>query len=135
MGEPLEYPLRVRYIECDVQGIVFNSHFLAYFDLSMTELFRAAFGTYKQAMERGLDVVVVEANVRYIGPARFEDELQMAVSIVRLGNTSMETLHQARRDDELLVEGRVWHVSVDAETMVKRPIPDGVREALAPWIV
>ena len=42
---PLACKLRVRFGECDPQGVVFNAHFLAYFDIGMTELFRAAFGT------------------------------------------------------------------------------------------
>jgi acyl-CoA thioester hydrolase len=135
MGEPLEYPLRVRYVECDAQGIVFNSHYLAYFDLSITELWRAAFGSYRSVLERGWDVLVAEANVRYLSPARFEDELQMAVSVVRLGNTSMETVHHVRRGDQLLAEGKIWHVWVDVPAYTKIPIPVPIREGLAPWTV
>src|SRR5205807_350743 len=47
MGEPFEHKLRVRYVECDPQGVVFNSHYLAYFDINITELWRTAFGGYR----------------------------------------------------------------------------------------
>ena len=47
MGEPFTHHLRVRYAECDAQGVVFNAHYLAYFDTSLTELWRAAFGGYQ----------------------------------------------------------------------------------------
>ena len=50
---PLACKLRVRYGECDPQGVVFNAHFLAYFDVGITELFRAAFGSYKAMVDRG----------------------------------------------------------------------------------
>ncbi len=44
---------------------MFNAHYLAYFDISMTELWRAAFGSYKAMMERGFDLVVAEAQIRF----------------------------------------------------------------------
>ncbi len=59
------YPLRVRYAECDPQGVVFNSHYLAYFDIDMTELWRAAFGGYGVMIDRGIDLVVAEAQLRF----------------------------------------------------------------------
>jgi acyl-CoA thioester hydrolase len=135
MGEPLEYPLRVRYGECDVQGVVFNSHYLAYFDVSITELWRSAFGSYQSALDRGWDVMVAEASVRYLSPARFDDELRMAVSIDRMGTTSLVTRHRVWRGEELLVEGTLRHVWVDTATYTKEPIPASAREALEPWTV
>jgi acyl-CoA thioester hydrolase len=135
MGEPLEYSLRVRYGECDLQGVVFNSHYLAYFDVSITELWRAAFGSYRSALDSGWDVMVAEANVRYLSPARFEDELRMAVSIDRMGTTSLVTRHRVWRGQELLVEGTIRHVCVDTSTYEKAPIPVSVREVLARWVV
>jgi acyl-CoA thioester hydrolase len=133
MGEPLEYPLRVRYGECDAQGVVFNSHYLAYFDISITELWRAAFGSYQSALDRGWDVMVAEANVRYLSPARFDDELRMSISVGKLGTTSLHTHHRVCRGEDLLVEGTIRHVWVDAKTYVKTPIPAPARDALSPW--
>src|SRR5258707_8328848 len=105
MGEPFGYPLRVRYSECDMQGVVFNGHYLAYFDVSMTELWRAAFGSYHAMIERGVDLVVAEARVRYHGPARFDDMLRMEIGVAALGTTSVTTAHGVQRDGELLVGG------------------------------
>src|ERR1700722_9696356 len=112
MGKPLEYSLRVRFGECDPQGVVFNSHYLAWFDISITELFRAAFGSYQSMLDRGWDVMVAEANVRFLSAARFEDELRMTVSVGRLGTTSLPTHHRVWRGEELLVEGALRHVWV-----------------------
>ena len=64
MAEPFTHRLRVRYAECDVQGVVFNSHYLAYFDIAITELWRAALGGYEAMLDRGLDIVVAEAHLR-----------------------------------------------------------------------
>src|SRR5438477_11392367 len=71
VAAPLAYKLRVRYGECDPQGVVFNAHFLAYFDIGITELCRAAFGSYQAMVDRGVDMVVAEAGLRYHRPAHF----------------------------------------------------------------
>src|SRR5580698_615186 len=135
MGEPLEFPLRVRFGECDPQGVVFNAHYLAWFDISITELFRAAFGSYQSVLDRGWDVMVAEANLRYLSPARSDDEVRMAISVRHLGTTSVHTHHRVSRGEQLLVDGSLRHVWVDTETYRKSPIPDSAREALAPWTV
>ena len=57
--------LRVRYVECDAQGVVFNAHYLAYFDIGITELWREALGSYQDMLDAGVDVVVAEAGVRF----------------------------------------------------------------------
>src|SRR3954451_3286184 len=85
---PLTYKLRVRFGECDPQGVVFNANYLAYLDIGMTELFRAAFGTlggYQAIVDRsGAEFVVAEAELRYHRPARFDDELILEIAITRL---------------------------------------------------
>jgi acyl-CoA thioester hydrolase len=133
-GGVFTYRLRVRYAECDMQGHVFNAHYLAYFDLTLTELWRAAIGHYGLMAERGVDLVVGESNVRYHGAARFDEEVDVTASIERLGTTGITTRFQVLRDGALLVDGTLRHVCVDAVTLVKTPIPDWLRDALAPWV-
>lgn len=123
-------PLRVRYAECDAQGIVFNAHYLAWFDLGITELWREALGSYQDLVARGVDVVVAEAGVRYRAPARFDDLVDLEVTVAALGTTAMTTAYAVRRDAELLAEGEVRHVFVDTSTWAKTPAPDDVRRAL-----
>ena len=55
MAGPLRHKLRPRYAECDVQGVVFNSHYLVYFDTSITELWRSGVGGYGVMLDRGLE--------------------------------------------------------------------------------
>jgi acyl-CoA thioester hydrolase len=135
MGEPYEFPLRVRYGECDVQGIVFNPNYLAYFDISMTELWREAFGGYQAMLDQGIDMVLAEAQLRYLGSARFDDELKMGVSVTRLGTTSVITRHHAWRGLDLLVEGTLRHVFVDRQELEKTAIPAWLSDGLVPWVV
>jgi acyl-CoA thioester hydrolase len=135
LGDPFVHGLRVRYAECDFQGVVFNAHYLAYFDLSITELWRAAFGSYQAMLDQGLDIVVAEAQVRFRAPARFDDELALEVTVAHLGTTSVVTEHLVRRAEQEVVRGSLRHVFVDRRTLSKTPIPDWVRSGLAPWTV
>ena len=130
---PFSHPLRVRYAECDPQQIVFNANYFAYFDIAMTELWRAAAGSYGAMLEQGIDMVVAEASARFLGAARFDDELALEVLITRLGTTACTTRHRVLRGEEGLVEGEMRHVFVDRESLQKTPIPDWLREALGPW--
>ncbi len=130
---PFVHPLRVRYAECDPQQIVFNANYFAYFDVAMTELWRAAVGRYAAMLERGIDMVVAEASARFLLAARFDDELELEVSIARLGRTACTTRHRVLREEEVLVEGEMRHVFVDAASFQKMTIPEWLREALSPW--
>jgi acyl-CoA thioester hydrolase len=133
VAEPLRHALRVRYAECDAQGVVFNAHYLAYFDIGITELWRAAFGGYQAMLDSGVDIVVAEAQLRFRAPARFDELVTLEVSVARLGTTSMVTEHVILRDEQPLVHGSLRHVFVDRAALAKTPIPDWVREGLAPW--
>ena len=135
MSGPLRHPLRVRYGECDPQGVVFNAHYLAWFDIALTELWRAALGSYDAMVKRGVDVVVAEATVRYLRPARFDDELDLCISISHLGTSSIVSDHEILRDGEAITRGQTRHVCVLADALIKAPIPDWLRESLQPWTV
>jgi acyl-CoA thioester hydrolase len=124
------YELRVRYGECDPQGIVFNANYLLYFDVAFTEFWRARVGTWQEMVDGGVDAVVAEANVRFLAPARFDDMLALAVVTDELGTTSTTTRIDVRRDGELLVEGRLRHVFVDTGTWAKTPMPEAIRAKL-----
>jgi acyl-CoA thioester hydrolase len=135
VGQPLTHQLRVRYAECDLQGVVFNAHYLVYFDTSLAAMWREAFGGYPAILEQGLDVVVAEAQLRFRAPARFDEELTLEMSVTRLGETSITSAHRIARGDDLIVEGVLRHVLVDLATLTKTPIPDWMRERLARWTV
>jgi acyl-CoA thioester hydrolase len=130
VGRSHTHQLRVRYGECDPQGVVFNAHYFAYFDIALTELWREAVGSYAAMMDQGVDLQVVEATARYKAPARFDDLVDVTIEVTKLGTTSMVTRLAIRRGDALLVEGELAHVFVDRETLTKLPIPDGIRAAL-----
>jgi acyl-CoA thioester hydrolase len=133
MARPFRHPLRVRYHECDAQGVVFNANYVTYFDVAMTELWREAFGSYQVMLDRGLDMVVAEVTVRFRAPARFDDEVEVLVAVAHIGTTSMGMALEVRRagGGELFAEGELRYVLVSHGTHAKTPVPDDMRAALA----
>lgn len=135
MSAAFDHELRVRYGECDPQNIVFNANYFLYFDVAFTELWRAAIGPWGEMVERGIDAVVAEANARFRAPARFDDVLTLRSQVTRLGTTSVTTRIDVLRGEDLLVEGRLQHVCVDARTWKKTDLPDWVRAGLRRYAV
>ncbi len=130
MPAPFVHRLRVRYGECDPQGIVFNANYLLYFDVAFTEMWRAAVGPWSEMVERGIDAVVAEANLSFRAPARFDDELDLQLQIARLGETAITTEIEVLRERELLLAGRLRHVCVSTDSWSKTELPDWIRSGL-----
>ena len=133
MPEPFRHRIRVRFNECDGQGVVFYANYLMYFDVAMTELWREAFaGGYAGMVAAGTDAMVAEANIRYRASARFDDELDLVARVTRIGTTSSVTRLTAERaeDGTVLAEAELRHVFIDAKTLEKREIPDRVRAGM-----
>jgi acyl-CoA thioester hydrolase len=131
---PFVHQLRVRYHECDAQGIVFNANHFAYFDITLTELWRAAFGSYDAMVAAGSDVIVADAQATFHLSPRFDDLLDIEMTIEKLGTTSMVSRFEEKRNGELLVTGRMVHVFITPGANTKQQIPDGVRAKLAPYV-
>ncbi len=117
MAAPFVHELRVRYGECDPQGIVFNANYLLYFDVAFTELWREAVGPWQEMVERGIDAVVAHAEIDFRAPARYDDVLSLTAQVVRLGRTAITTEIDVMRGSELLVAMRLRHVCVSTETL------------------
>ncbi|MEA2402868.1 MAG: acyl-CoA thioester hydrolase [Thermoleophilaceae bacterium] len=133
MAEPFRHHLRVRWSECDPQGVVFYPQYLAYLDHAVTELWRAAVGLYTEMIpEHGVDMVVAEAGMRYRDSARFDDDLEIAATVTRLGSTSFTTAFTIARlpDGALLTEGELRHVFVGPADRRKCEMPAAIRAGL-----
>ena len=82
-------PLRVRWAEVDMQGVVFNGHYLTYADVCVTEYWRAIGVPYPSGFaDLGIDAFVRKATVEYHAPARYDDELLLCGRMARLGRSS-----------------------------------------------
>ena len=132
MTRPFRYYLRVRYIECDAQKVVFNSRYSEYVDVSINEFLRAT-GMLPDFVDGHLDFQLVKQTIEWKAPARFDQVLELSISPVRLGNTSftLTTLFRVAGEDRVLVSVETIYVLVDAATLTKLSLPDTVRAALS----
>jgi acyl-CoA thioester hydrolase len=130
VSEPFRHRLRVRYNECDPQGVVFNANYLTYFDITMGELWREL-GGYQEMVDAGVDMVVAEATVRYFAPLRFDDEVEVVARVTRLGDTSMTTELVIDDGGEPAAEGELRHVFIETSGGSTAPIPDQIRDGLS----
>jgi acyl-CoA thioester hydrolase len=135
MAEEFAHELRVRYGECDPQGIVFNANYLLFFDVAFTEFWRVAVGPWQDMPARGVDAVVAHAELDFRAPARFDDSLSLPVRILKVGRTAITTEIDVMRGAELLVAMRARHVCVSTETWAKTDVPDWVREGLERFLL
>jgi len=123
--------LRVRWAEVDMQKIVFNGHYLMYFDTAVAGYWRALAMPYHQTMEalQG-DLYARKATVEYEDSARYDDVIEVGVRCARMGTSPVQFLGGVFRADELLVEGELIYVFADPHTQTSRPVPPALRELL-----
>jgi acyl-CoA thioester hydrolase len=129
---PFRYYLRVRYIECDAQKVVFNSRYGEYVDVSVNEFLRAI-GVLQQFTDGHLDFQLVKQTVEWKAPAHFDEVLELSIAATRLGNTSFTLATEFRRaggDGSVIVAAETVYVLVDGRTLSKMTLPDSLREAL-----
>ena len=123
--------LRVRWAEVDMQKIVFNAHYLMYFDTAIADYWRALALPYEAAMHllQG-DLYVKKATVEFHASARIDDQIDVAMKCSRVGNSSMLFTGAIFRGDELLITGELIYVFADPATQTAKPVPPALREIL-----
>lgn len=111
-------PLRVRWAEVDLQGVVFNGHYLTYADVCATEYWRAIGVPYPAGFKLlGVDSFVRKATVEFHAPARYDDDLLLCGRMARLGRSSAGfavAMFRAADTALALVEAELVYVCVDA---------------------
>ncbi|GAB7028981.1 thioesterase family protein [Streptomyces sp. NPDC021749] len=134
MTKLFTHRLRVRYSECDQQNVVFNGHYLFYYDVALNELWRDAAADYFSMVEGGTDLVVAESRIRYLQGARFDELLDIELPVTHLGTTSMIVCPTFKVGERLIAEGEVRHVFTDAVAGGKKEMPSTVRAAFQPYL-
>ena len=125
------HTLRVRWVEVDMQKIVFNGHYLMYFDTAIADYWRALGLPYEEAMQQlGGDLYVKKASVEYHGSARFDDRLDVALRCARIGNSSLTFSGAIFRDAALLVSCELIYVFADPVAQTSKPVPPALRALL-----
>jgi acyl-CoA thioester hydrolase len=123
---------RVIYADTDQMGFVYYGNYLRYFEIGRNEFLRQAGARYRAFEEtHQLMLPVVEANIRYRRPARYDDELAIHAAIPEVRGASARFVYEVRRlsDGEVLVDGFTIHACIDRQGRVAR-IPTELRAAL-----
>lgn len=121
------FSFRVRYSEVDAQGIVFNAHYLTYFDSAMTEYLRHIGHDYQKEVERSNeDFHTVKTLVEYIKPILFDQIIDVCIRVEKIGRSSLtfllEIYHQ--NEEDLLASGEVIWVNADQKTHKSTKLSD-----------
>ena len=118
----------VRYAECDMQGVVFNAHYLAWADEAMTAVMASLGTPYEGILARGLDTVVVASELAWTGPARWGDVVHVDGEVDRVGRTSFTVAFTVGVEDRVCCRVRTTYVLTDAGH-APTPVPDDLRSA------
>ncbi|MCC7366124.1 MAG: acyl-CoA thioesterase [Dehalococcoidia bacterium] len=121
------HSLRVRYGECDMQGVVFNANYLAYVDDAIDHWFHAVFGdNYVESF----DFMVKKMTLEWSSPARPGETVAIAMRVSRWGNTSFDIVTDLSVDGRDVMTATIVYVSVTPHTTTPAPVPERVREGL-----
>jgi YbgC/YbaW family acyl-CoA thioester hydrolase len=124
--------LRVRWAEVDMQKIVFNAHYLMYFDTAVADYWRALALPYESAMQRlDGDLFVRKASLEFHASARMDDLLDIGMRCQRVGTSSMVFQGALFRAGSLLVSCELVYVFADVATQRPSRVPDSLRALLS----
>ena len=128
-------PVVPRYAEVDQQGVVFNAHYLTWFDEACAGFLDHLGVTYPGLIDSGHDIQVVHSEIDFLAAVRWRDSVRVAVACQRIGSTSFTLdFTVLRQNDEIAeqtaVRGHNVYVVVSSEDWAKRAVPDNLREAL-----
>ena len=136
MADPFSHRFRVRYSEVDPQAVVFNSRYLEYADVVVSEFFRAR----RAEGMPDIEFHIRKAEVDYLRPIRLEELVEGRLRVERIGNSSMQMrieLHgtaDSGKADDLRATIALVQVHIDLDSGEPRRIPDSVRSAFAPYL-
>ncbi|OAI43688.1 hypothetical protein AYO38_10490 [bacterium SCGC AG-212-C10] len=120
--------VRVRYGECDQQGVVFNANYLAYADDVIGQWFNAVIGSWA---ESGFDCMVKKATIEWSSPAKSGDIIEFRPSVTRWGNTSFDITIRATVEGRHVVDILLVYVSTVPGKNTPCPVPANIRAGLS----
>ena len=127
------FPFRVRYSEIDKQGIVFNAHYLTYFDTAISEYFRALEHNPESAQaHKNTDFHTVRTLIDYKAKIHFDDEIEVGVRAGKIGRSSLTFMLEIhpKDQDEVLAYGEIVWVNTDQDTNIPEPVPAALADVM-----
>lgn len=118
---PFAHRVRVRFAETDAMAIAHHASYLPWLEEARVAFLRAIGYPYASIRADGLDFAVVEATVRYLRPARFDDELAVHVGVADPPRATFALAYLLRRGDETMATARTVHAAVAPDGSARRP--------------
>ena len=125
--------MRVRWSDCDAQGIAFNGAYMDFLEVALADYFRTiGIRIYDEKTRRYFDTATVKVTLEYKSPVLVDDVIDVYLRVANVGNTSFTTNGEIYREetDELLFESESVYVDYDSLKRTSRPVPDDVRELI-----
>lgn len=116
-------PINVRYAETDQMGIVYHGNYLAWFEVARTRMFKEVGLSYKRIEADGYHLPVLEAAMKYLRPALYDDDLIVVARLDEKPVLRIKINYEVYRGDTLLVTGATVHAFVDRDGRPVRPPP------------
>ena len=129
--------IKVRYSEVDCQRIVYNSHYLTYFDISLSEMLEDCFNQDEYIKNTNNDFHTVGVQMHFKSPARLNDQLEVYTGVKKLGNSSMTFTQEIYKtgSDEVLNSAIITWVNTNQISMKSETIPDDIRSKLNKYLI
>jgi len=125
------HPVRIYWEDTDAGGLVYYANYLKFFERARTEWLRAlGFGQQRLRDEQGLMLVVTDASVRYLQPARLDDELAVTVALAAAARATITLTQCALRGPTILADGRITLACVATGSLRPRRMPQLILDAL-----
>jgi acyl-CoA thioester hydrolase len=129
--------LKVRYSEVDRQNIVYNSHYLTYYDISLSEMLDSLFDQEEYIKKTNNEFHTVAAQLNFKNPARLNDEVNIFTAIKKIGNSSITFSQEIYRDgsDELINEAEIIWVNTNQDDMKPTSIPEDLKNKFSKYLL
>ena len=129
--------IKVRYSEVDCQRIVYNSHYLTYFDISLSEMLEDCFDQDEYVKNTNNDFHTVGVQMDFKSPARLNDQLEVYTGVKKIGNSSMTFMQEISKvgSDEVLNSASITWVNTNQKSMKSETIPDDIRSKLNKYLI
>jgi acyl-CoA thioester hydrolase len=113
MPQITESRFRVRYAETDQMGMVYYANYLVWMEIGRSDFCRECGFSYRDLeREEQAFLTVAEASIRYLAPARYDDEIVVETELARLRSRVVEFAYRIKSNATLLAEGRTVHVVI-----------------------
>jgi acyl-CoA thioester hydrolase len=129
-GFAFSTPVKVRFAETDAQGIAHNSNYFVWFEVARVDYLDRYAGGYQRIRDEGIEALVLETHVRYLVPAKFDDQLLVHARCLDVRGARFRYEYVIERGSERIADGWTAHATVDARTFRPTRVPAWLIDAI-----